>query len=140
MVEESLRLGGKIDILVNNAGATWGAPTAEHPLEAWNKVVALNLTAAFLVSQAVGKRGMLPAKYGKIVNVASIAGLKGPSPRGPSAMTKPSAHPKTQVAENMSTDQGLRLSNAGRIRLRKPQTCRTRAGASAGRRDTTNIA
>jgi NAD(P)-dependent dehydrogenase (short-subunit alcohol dehydrogenase family) len=80
MVEESLRLGGKIDILVNNVGATWGVPTAEHPLEAWNKVVALNLTAAFLVSQAVGKRSMLPAKYGKIVNVASIAGLKGPSP------------------------------------------------------------
>jgi len=82
MVEESLRRLGKIDILVNNAGATWGAPTVEHPLEAWNKVVALNLTAAFLVSQAVGKRAMLPAKYGKIINVASIAGLIGPAPEG----------------------------------------------------------
>jgi gluconate 5-dehydrogenase len=82
MVEESLRRLGKIDILVNNAGATWGAPTVDHPLEAWDKVVALNLTAAFLVSQTVGKRSMLPAKYGKIINVASIAGLIGPSPDG----------------------------------------------------------
>ncbi len=82
MVEESLRRRGKIDILVNNAGATWGAPTVEHPREAWDKVVALNLTAAFLVSQAVGKRAMLPAKYGKIVNVASTAGLVGARPGG----------------------------------------------------------
>ena len=72
-------LGG-IDILVNNAGTTWGAPTTDHPFEAWQKVVALNITAPFLLTQAVGKRVMIPAKRGKIVNIASIAGLKGNRP------------------------------------------------------------
>ncbi len=69
-------LGG-IDILVNNAGATWGAPTADYPIEAWQKVIGLNMTAPFLLAQAVGKQVMIPAKSGKIVNIASIAGLKG---------------------------------------------------------------
>ena len=72
---------GTIHILVNNAGTTWGAPTVEHPLEAWSKVIGLNLTAPFLLSQAVGRRVMIPAGYGKIVNIASIAGLKGNSPK-----------------------------------------------------------
>jgi len=68
---------GPIDILINNAGASWGAPMLDHPLEAWNKVMNLNLTALFLVTQSVGKRCMVPRRKGKIVNVASIAGLKG---------------------------------------------------------------
>lgn len=68
---------GDVDILINNAGASWGAPMLDHPLEAWNKVINLNLTALFLVSQSVGKRCMVPRRKGKIVNVASIAGLIG---------------------------------------------------------------
>ncbi len=81
MVEEVLKKYGQIDILVNNAGATWGAPTADHPLEAWNKVINLNLTGAFLVTQAVGKLSMIPRGKGRIINVASIAGLKGNDPK-----------------------------------------------------------
>jgi gluconate 5-dehydrogenase len=80
MVEAVLERYGQIDILVNNAGATWGAPAEEHPLEAWHKVVALNLTGTFVVSQAVGRRSMIPRRYGRIVNVASIAGLRGNLP------------------------------------------------------------
>jgi gluconate 5-dehydrogenase len=72
---------GKVDILVNNAGATWGAPAEEHPLEAWDKLVNVNLTGAFLLAQAIGKRSMIPAKWGRVVNVASIAGLMGQDPR-----------------------------------------------------------
>jgi gluconate 5-dehydrogenase len=72
---------GKVDILVNNAGATWGAPAEDHPLEAWDKLVNVNLTGAFLLSQAIGKRSMIPARWGRIVNVASIAGLMGQDPR-----------------------------------------------------------
>jgi len=68
---------GAIDILVNNAGATWGAPTGDLPLEAWLKVIHLNLTAMFVVTQAVARRSMLPRKQGKIINVASILGLGG---------------------------------------------------------------
>lgn len=81
MVEEALKALGRIDILVNNAGAAWGAPAEDHPLDAWHKVINLNLTAIFLLSQTVGKLSMIPRKYGKIINIASIAGLVGTDPR-----------------------------------------------------------
>ena len=68
---------GQIDILVNNAGATWGAAAEDHPLEAWDKVMNLNVRSIFLMSQAVGKLSMIPRRHGKIINVASIAGLAG---------------------------------------------------------------
>jgi len=81
MVEQVLKSHGQIDILVNNAGAAWGAPAEDHPLDAWYKVINLNLTAVFLVSQAVAKLSMIPRKYGRIINLASIAGLVGTDPR-----------------------------------------------------------
>jgi len=68
---------GRIDILVNNAGATWGAPAEEHPVEAWIKVINLNVNAVFVLTQAVGNQAMIPAKYGRIINLASVAGLSG---------------------------------------------------------------
>jgi len=68
--------GAPIDILVNNAGATWGAPAEEHPLEGWNKVLGLNLTGVFLLTQQIGMRWMIPRKQGRIVNIASVAGIK----------------------------------------------------------------
>jgi NAD(P)-dependent dehydrogenase (short-subunit alcohol dehydrogenase family) len=68
---------GPIDILVNNAGTTWGAATIDHPLDAWQKVINLNLTAMFVVSQEVGKRCMVPRRQGKVINIASILGLIG---------------------------------------------------------------
>ena len=71
----------RIDVLVNNAGTTWGAPAEEHPLEAWHKVINLNLNAVFALTQAVGTQAMIPARYGRIVNLASIAGLQGTDPR-----------------------------------------------------------
>ena len=77
VVERAIAALGPIDILVNNAGTTWGAATVEHPLEAWQKVVNLNLTATFLVTQEVGKRCMLPRRRGKVINIASILGLVG---------------------------------------------------------------
>ena len=76
-----LKKFGKVDILVNNAGATWGAPAEDHPLEAWDKLVNVNLTGAFLLTQQIGKRSMIPAKWGRVINVASIAGLMGQDPR-----------------------------------------------------------
>jgi gluconate 5-dehydrogenase len=77
MVERTLEQLGAIDILVNNAGTTWGAPTVDHPLDAWRKVVDLNLTAMFVVTQEVGRRSMIPRGGGRIINVASIRGLGG---------------------------------------------------------------
>jgi gluconate 5-dehydrogenase len=79
-VEEALRRLGQIDILVNNAGASWGAPAEELPLEAWDKVMNLNVRSIFLVSQAVARLSMIPRRYGKIINISSIAGLKGNAP------------------------------------------------------------
>ena len=80
MVEQVLKEFGQIDILINNAGAAWGAPAEDHQLDAWKKVINLNLTAPFIVSQTVGKLSMIPRKYGKIINIASIAGLVGTDP------------------------------------------------------------
>jgi gluconate 5-dehydrogenase len=81
MVEQVLKSHRQIDILVNNAGAVWGAVAQDHPLDAWYKVINLNLTAVFLLSQVVGKLSMIPRKYGRIINLASIAGLVGTDPR-----------------------------------------------------------
>jgi len=80
-VETTVSTFGRLDILVNNAGATWGAPAEDHPLEAWDKLVNLNMTGTFLISQRVAKKSMIPARWGRIVNVASVAGLV-PSPPG----------------------------------------------------------
>ncbi|NMM39171.1 MAG: SDR family oxidoreductase [Glaciimonas sp.] len=80
LITEALTRLGHIDILINNAGATWGAPAEDHPIEAWDKVMDLNIRSIFLISQAVGKRAMIPRKYGRIINLASIAGLAGNSP------------------------------------------------------------
>lgn len=77
IVDETLQRLGPIDILVNNAGATWGAPAEEHPLDAWDKVMDLNVRSLFLFSQAVARASMIPRRSGRIVNVASIAGLAG---------------------------------------------------------------
>lgn len=77
IVDETLQRLGDIDILVNNAGATWGAPAEDHPIEAWDKVMNLNIRGIFLLTQAVGKRSMIPRRQGRILNIASIAGLGG---------------------------------------------------------------
>jgi gluconate 5-dehydrogenase len=72
---------GKVDILVNNAGATWGAPAEDHPLEAWDKLVNVNLTGAFILAQQIAKRSMIPNKWGRIINTASVAGITASDPR-----------------------------------------------------------
>ena len=80
LVEQVMGRHGRIDILVNNAGATWGAPAEQYPLDAWNKVINLNLTAVFALTQAVANAAMIPARRGRIINVASVAGLAGTHP------------------------------------------------------------
>lgn len=70
---------GRLDVLVNNAGVSWGAPLEEMPLERWRQVLEVNLTGAFLVTQAAVPV-MRAAGWGRIVNVASVAGLVGTRP------------------------------------------------------------
>ena len=80
IVDAVLARFGRIDILVNNAATSWGAPAAEHPLEAWRKVMALNLDALFALTQEVARRAMIPQGAGAILNIASIAGRGGNPP------------------------------------------------------------
>ena len=79
LTEAAMHKLGQIDILVNNAGATWGAPTEDYPLDAWDKVMNLNVRSIFLASQAVARASMIPRNSGRIINMASIAGLRGSS-------------------------------------------------------------
>ena len=74
VVDKTMASYGRLDILVNNAGVSWGAQPEEMPLDKWQKVIDINLTGAFLFAQAAG-REMLKRNYGRIINVASIAGL-----------------------------------------------------------------
>ncbi|MFZ9178279.1 MAG: SDR family oxidoreductase [Limnohabitans sp.] len=78
---ESIQRLGQVDILVNNAGAAWGSPAEDHPLEAWDKVMNLNIRGYFLLSQYIGKHSMIARRRGSIINLGSIAGLGG-NPKG----------------------------------------------------------
>ncbi len=76
VVRATVERFGKIDILVNNAGVSWGERPETMMLAQWQKVVDVNLTGAFICSQAAG-REMLTRHYGRIINIASIAGMQG---------------------------------------------------------------
>ncbi|MDE2369109.1 MAG: SDR family oxidoreductase [Burkholderiales bacterium] len=77
VVAETMQRLGRIDILVNNAGATWGAPAEDYPIAAWDKVMNLNIRSLFVYAQAVARASMIPNREGRIINLASIAGLGG---------------------------------------------------------------
>jgi len=74
VVDKTIATYGRVDILVNNAGVTWAAEPEDMPLDKWQKVVDVNLTGAFLFAQAAG-RDMLKRQHGRIINIASIAGM-----------------------------------------------------------------
>jgi NAD(P)-dependent dehydrogenase (short-subunit alcohol dehydrogenase family) len=80
LVERVLERFGRIDILVNNAGATWGAPAEDYPLSGWNKVIDLNVTGLFLLTQAVARSAFLEQGKGVVINLASVEGFQGHHP------------------------------------------------------------
>jgi NAD(P)-dependent dehydrogenase (short-subunit alcohol dehydrogenase family) len=73
LADETLQRMGDVDILINNAGA----PAEDHPAAAWDKVMNLNVRGYFLLSQAIAKKSMIARRSGRIINIASIAGLGG---------------------------------------------------------------
>ncbi|HEX6296949.1 MAG TPA: SDR family oxidoreductase [Burkholderiales bacterium] len=108
LVDAVLAKFGSVDILVNNAGATWGAPAEDHPLEAWDKLVNVNMTGAFLLSQAIAKKSMIPARWGRIINVASVAGLMGQDPRfAPTAAYTATKHGVVGLTRQLAVEWGV---------------------------------
>lgn len=81
VVKATIEAFGKIDILVNNAGTSWGCMPEDMPLDKWQKVIDVNLTACFLMAQAVG-REMLKRESGCIINISSVSGITS-SANGP---------------------------------------------------------
>lgn len=77
LADAAIQRMGQVDILVNNAGAAWGAPAEDHSVEAWDKVMNLNIRGYFILSQQIAKHSMIARKQGRIINIASIAGLGG---------------------------------------------------------------
>jgi len=76
-IDAALKNLDRVDVLVNNAGiAGKNVPTVDYPIEEWDKVLRVNLTSQFLCCRAVAPK-MVKAKYGRIVNIASIAGKEG---------------------------------------------------------------
>lgn len=80
LADETLKRLGTVDVLVNNAGASWGAPAEDHPVEAWDKVMDLNVRGYFILSQQIARGCMIPRRSGRIINIASVAGLNGNAP------------------------------------------------------------
>ena len=108
LADAALKAFGKIDILVNNAGATWGAPAEDHPLDAWDKLVNVNLTGAFLLAQRVAKQSMIPAKWGRIINIASVAGLIGQDPRfAPTVAYTATKHGVVGLTRQLAAEWGV---------------------------------
>jgi len=85
MKDAAVKQFGRVDVLINNAGRAWVAPPEEMPLERWQQVMDLNITAPFICAQALG-REMIKAKRGKIINIASVAGLVGRNPKAYSSI------------------------------------------------------
>ena len=76
LVEAVVGHYGTIDILVNNAGTSWGAPAEDHPIGAWHRVMTVNATSVFMLSQAVANRCFIPQRSGNVIVVASTAALR----------------------------------------------------------------
>ena len=74
LIEHATRELGRVDVLVNNAGIQHVAPVHEFPIERWDAVIAINLTAVFLTTRAVLPQ-MLARDWGRIINIASVHGL-----------------------------------------------------------------
>ena len=74
LIEHATRELGRVDVLVNNAGIQHTAPVHEFPVERWDAVIAINLTAVFLTTRTVLPQ-MLARDWGRIINIASVHGL-----------------------------------------------------------------
>ena len=94
----------------------WGAPAEEHPLEGWDKLLAVNMTGAFVMSQQVAKKAMIPAKYGRIIVTASVAGLLANDPRVMTTLAyNASKHGVIGMMKQMAAEWGVHGITANAI-------------------------
>lgn len=77
MVDEVLAKFGRIDIVINNAGTGAVAPAEDITDEQFNNEMNIDLFGSFRVARSVAKKAMIPANYGRIINIASMYGLVG---------------------------------------------------------------
>ncbi len=83
LADAALAAFGRLDILINNAGFAWVAPAQDYPDDAWRRTLSLTVDAPFMLSREVARRAFIPQHSGKIINVSSIAGLRGNTTRLP---------------------------------------------------------
>ena len=107
LVDEIDRRCGPIDVLVNNAGATWGGPAATLELANWQKVVDVNLTGTWVLTQAVATRFMIPRKTGSIIIISSVQGLGGIAPGGtPTVVYNTTKAAQINLARSLAAEWG----------------------------------
>jgi NAD(P)-dependent dehydrogenase (short-subunit alcohol dehydrogenase family) len=110
IVEAALEHFGKLDMLVNNASALGPrVPIAQYPLQAWEEVVRVNLTGAFLMSREALKI-MMPRRPGAIINVSSGVGRVGRARWGAYAASKFGVEGLTQVLADEVRELGIRVN------------------------------
>lgn len=112
-VTKAIQHFGKIDVLINNAGATWGAPAATYPLDAWRKVMDVNLNGAFALTQQAAVQTMLPRKCGSIVFVSSVLALGGNSVTTPTVAYNTAKAAQLNLSRSLAVEwgqQGIRVN------------------------------
>ena len=87
LIEQATRELGHVDVLVNNAGIQHVAPIHEFPVEKWDAIIAINLTAVFLAIRAALPQ-MLARNWGRIINIASVHGLVASADKAPYVASK----------------------------------------------------
>lgn len=107
--DECVRLLGGLDILVNNAGMQVRGKAEEIPLDGWDRLIELNVTAVFEMSQ-LAARQMLPQGYGRIINVASMLSFFGGLNCSPYAASKGAVAQLTKAFSNEWASKGINVN------------------------------
>jgi 3-oxoacyl-[acyl-carrier protein] reductase len=109
IIDKNLKEAGGFDILVNNAGITRDNLSFRMSLEDWEKVLAVNLTAAFLIARTVG-RDMIRRKSGSIINVSSVVGIHGNGGQANYAASKAGLIGLTKSLAQETASRGIRVN------------------------------